>query len=205
MRLHPLVAIGILASVIGCDDGGGPLAPSPVVEETGPTSAYVAVHRGRCPADADLPFSVREAGWFWPDTCRNNHAEIIQLSDWCSGTRRVDRGFCVLNTPGPPPPPPPEPPPPPIALTVTGPMESVPDNACVAYAISDGAAPYHLTSHGGRWMISAPCRGNTPTRHTLRTPGVAIWSATGLDVGDSAQVTVTDADGTTITFTVRVV
>ena len=202
MRFQPLVAIVFLAVVvIGCDDGGGPLAPSPVVDEMGPISAYVAVHRGRCPSDADLPFSVRETGWYWPDSCRNNHGEIVQLSDWCSGTRRVERGFCALNTPNPPPPPPP----PSIALAVTGPMESVSDNACVAYAVRGGTAPYHLTSHGGRWMISAPCRGDTPTRHTLPGPGTAIWSATGLDAGDTAQVTVTDADGTTNTFILDVV
>ena len=64
MRLQTVIVLGILAAV-GCDDGGGPLAPSPVVEEMAPTSDYVAVHRGRCPADRDLPFSVREAGWFW--------------------------------------------------------------------------------------------------------------------------------------------
>ena len=134
MRLHALVAIAILAGVIGCDDGGGPLAPSPIVEEKGPASNYVAVHRGRCPSDADLPFSVRENGWFWPDTCRNNHGEIIQLSDWCSGTRQVVRGACVLNTPDPP-----------VTtttstLTVTGPTLTVQDNACVEYSISGGTA-----------------------------------------------------------------
>ena len=103
MRIQLLVAIAILVGVIGCDAGGGPLAPSPVVEETvRPSSDYVAVHRGRCPSDADLPFSVRENGWYWPDSCRNNHGEIVQLSDWCSGTRHVDRGFCVLSTPDPP-------------------------------------------------------------------------------------------------------
>ena len=196
MRFWPLVAICILVGVIGCDDGGGPLAPTPVVEETGPTSDYVAVHRGRCPADRDLPFSVRENGWFWPDTCRNNHGEIIQLSDWCSGTRRVIRGACVLNTPEPPPA---------STLTVTGPMSTVVDNGCVEYSIRGGMAPYDLTSHGGRWVTSAPCRGDTPTRYTLLAPGSAVWSATGLDVGDSATVTVTDADGTRKTFTLSVV
>ena len=199
MRLHALVAIGILAGVIGCDDASSPLAPSPVVDETAPTSAYVAVHRGRCPADRDLPFSVREAGWFWPDTCRNNHGEIIQLSDWCSGTRQVVRGACVLNRPGPPEPPPAS------TLTVTGPMQTVVDNGCVEYSISGGMAPYQLTSHGGRWVTSAPCRGDTPTRYTRLTPGVAVWSATGLDAGDSATVTVTDADGARKTFTLQVV
>ena len=201
MKPCHLVAIVILAgSVIGCDSG--PLAPSPAAVEVGaaPSSDYVAVHRGRCPSDADLPFSVREAGWFWPDTCRNNHGEIIQLSDWCSGTRQVVRGFCVLNSPEPP-----EPPTTTRALTVTGPMSTVMDNACVQYTISGGTPPYNLTSHGGRWMISAPCRGNTPTRHSLLAPGPAIWSATGLDAGDTAQVTVTDADGTTNTFTLNVV
>ena len=197
MRPCLIVAIGIIAGSIGCDDGGSPLAPSRVVEETGPSSAYVAVHRGRCPADADLPFSVREAGWYWPDTCRNNHGELVQLSDWCSGTRRVDRGFCVLHAS--------ERSSTSSALTVTGPMTTVIDNACVEYTITGGVAPYNLISHGGRWMISAPCRGNTPTRHTLLTPGVAVWSATGLDPGDSAQVTVEDADGVRKTFTVHVV
>ena len=204
MRLHALVAVCLLVSVIGCDDGG-PLAPSPVVppvvspvvEKT--ISDYAAVHRGRCPSDADLPFSVREAGWYWPDTCRNNHGELVQLSDWCSGTRRVARGFCVLNVPEPP-----------VTtttstLTVTGPTSIVRDNACVEYTVSGGTAPYQLTSHGGRWMTSAPCRGSTPTRHTLLNPGVAVWSATGLDVGDSAQVTVTDADGERKTFRLQVV
>ena len=200
MRLHALVAIAILAGVIGCDDGGGPLGPSPVIEETGPSSAYVAVHRGRCPADADLPFSVREAGWYWPDSCRNNHGELVQLSDWCSGTRRVDRGFCILNSPSSPTPPSTT-----SALTVTGPTSIVRDNACVEYTVSGGTAPYQLTSHGGRWMTSAPCRGNTPTRHALLNPGVAVWSATGLDVGDSAQVTVTDAAGERKTFRLQVV
>ena len=200
MRLHVLVTIGILAGIllagaIGCNGGGGPLTPSPVVEETNPTSAYVAVHRGRCPSDADLPFSVREAGWFWPDTCRNNHGEIIQLNDWCSGTRQVVRGACVLNTPMPTT----------STLTVTGPTETVPDNACVEYSISGGMAPYQLTSAGGRWMTSAPCRGETPTRYTLLAPGPAVWSATGLDAGDSAQVTVTDADGERKTLALKVV
>ena len=200
MRLWPIVAIAILAGVIGCDDGGGPLAPSPVVEETGPTSSYVAVHRGRCPSDADLPFSVREAGWFWADTCRNNHAEIIQLSEWCSDTRQVVGGACVLNTHEPP-----EPTSTSSDLTVTGPTSIVRDNGCVEYTVSGGTAPYQLTSHGGRWVTSAPCRSNTPTRHTLRKPGVAVWSATGLDAGDSAQVTVTDADGERKTFRLQVV
>ena len=200
MRLHALVAIGILAGVVGCDDVSSPVSPS-IVERDGPASSYVAVHRGRCPSDADLPFSVRENGWFWPDTCRNNHGEIIQLNDWCSGTRQVVRGACVLNDPAVPPVPPSTP----SALSVTGPTSTVLDGACVAYTISGGTAPYQLASHGGRWMISAPCRGNTPTRHTLRNPGVAVWSATGLDAGDSAQVTVTDADGTRETFTVHVV
>ena len=195
MRLHLLVAIGILAGVIGCDDNSSPLAPSPVVDERGPASAYVAVHRGRCPSDADLPFSVREAGWFWPDTCRNNHGEIIQLSDWCSGTRKVVRGACVLSDSAPTS----------KALSVTGPARTVPDNACVEYTISGGKVPYKLTSHGGRWMMSAPCRGNTPTRHTLQSPGIAIWSATGLDAGDTAQVVVTDANGSRKTFTLEVV
>ena len=199
MRLWPLAAIGMVAVVIGCDNASSPVAPSLVVEEPGPTSAYVAVHRGRCPADADLPFSVREAGWFWPDTCRNNHGEIIQLSDWCSGTRRVDRGFCVLNAPTPPPPmePPSNP------LTVTGPT-TVPDNACEEFAVSGGKAPYRLTSAGGRWVTSAPCQSGTPTRYTLLRPGQAVWSGTGLDPGDSATVTVTDADGATKTATLSV-
>ena len=201
MRLHALIAIGLLAGVIGCNDAG-PLAPTPVVDERGPSSAYVAVHRGRCPADADLPFSVREAGWYWPDTCRNNHGELVQLSHWCSGTRRVDRGFCVLNTPPttttPPRPPPSSP------LTVLGPT-TVPDNACISYTIRGGTPPYRLASAGGRWMVEAPCRGVTPTRYTLSAPGVAIWSATGLDPPDTARVTVTDADGTRETFTVTVV
>ena len=203
MKLQTVLVLGILAAV-GCDDGGGPLAPSPIptaaVEVTGPTSAYVAVHRGRCPSDADLPFSVREAGWFWPDTCRNNHGEIIQLSDWCSGTRQVARGSCVLNTPDPP-----EPSSTSGTITVTGPMSTVPDNGCVEYTIIGGMAPYQLTSHGGRWVASAPCRGDTPTRYTLLAPGVAVWSATGLDVGDSAQVTVTDSAGTKKTWTLAVV
>ena len=198
MRFIPLAAIVIL-SAVGCDDGGGPLAPSPVVDEMAPTSAYVAVHRGRCPADRDLPFSVREAGWFWADTCRNNHAEIIQLSEWCSNTRQVVGGACVLNRPGP------TEPPPASTLTVTGPMSTVPDNGCVVYTISAGTAPYQLTSHGGRWVASAPCRGDTPTRYTLLAPGPAVWSATGLDAGDSATVTVTDADGTRKTMTLSVV
>ena len=194
MRPWAIVAIGIiLAGAIGCDDGG-PLAPSPVVEDTGPSSDYVAVHRGRCPSDAELPFSVRENGWFWPDTCRNNHGEIIQLSDWCSGTRRVDRSSCVLAA---------------FSmsseLAVTGQTGTVPDNACEEYTISGGTAPYRLTTAGGRWVTSAPCRGETPTRYTLTSSGPAIWSATGLDPGDSAHVTVTDADGATETFTLAVV
>ena len=197
MRLQTVIALGILAAV-GCDDGGGPLAPSPVVEEMAPISDYVSVHRGRCPADRDLPFSVREAGWFWPDTCRNNHGEIIQLSDWCSGTRRVVRGACVLNRPGPAVPTT-------STLTVTGPMSTVVDNGCVEYIISGGMGPYQLTSHGGRWVTSAPCRGDTPTRYTLLAPGSAVWSATGLDAGDSASVSVTDADGERKTFTLQVV
>ena len=199
MRVHALVAIGILAGVIGCDDASSPLAPSPVVDEMAPTSDYVAVHRGRCPADRDLPFSVRENGWYWPDTCRNNHGEIVQLSDWCSGTRQVVRGACVLNRPGP------TEPPPASTLTVTGPMQTVADNGCVEYSISGGLAPYQLTTHGGRWVTSAPCRGDTPTRYTRLTPGFAVWSATGLDAGDSATVTVTDADGARKTFTLQVV
>ena len=200
MRFWPIVAVCILAGVIGCDGGGGPLAPTPVVEESRPSSAYVAVHRGRCPDDADLPFSVRETGWFWPDTCRNNHGEIIQLSDWCSGTRRVDRGSCVLNTPDPIVPPETS-----STLTVTGPMSTVVDDGCIEYTISGGMAPYQLASHGGRWVTSSPCRGDTPTRYTLLGPGAAVWSATGLDAGDSAQVTVTDADGEIETFTLEVV
>ena len=188
MKPWLLVAIGVLSGVIGCADGGGPLAPSPVVvDETGPSSGYVGVHRGRCPADADLPFSMRENGWYWPDTCRNNHAIIVRLKDWCSGTRHVARDSCVLNSPT-------TSTPTTSALTVTGPTNTVPDNACVVYSISGGTAPYQLTSHGGRWMTSAPCRGDISTRHTLLGPGPAVWSATGLDVGDSAQVTVTDAD-----------
>ena len=200
MRLHALVALSLLAGVIGCTDGG-PLAPTPVVDERGPSSAYVAVHRGRCPSDADLPFSVREAGWFWPDTCRNNHGEIIQLSDWCSGTRRVDRGFCALNDPTPTTPTTPTASP----LTVTGPTLTVPDNACVVYVIGGGTPPYRLATYGGQWMTTSPCRGNTPILHTLLAPGGAVWSATGLDPGDTAQVTVTDADGTREMFTVTVV
>ena len=185
----PLVAFGIvLSGVIGCADQ--PLAPSPVEE---PASNYVAVHRGRCPADRDLPFSVREAGWFWPDTCRNNHGEIIQLSDWCSGTRRVVRGACVLNTPTKS-----------STLTVTGPA-TVPDNACEAFTVSGGTGPYQLTTAGGRWLTSAPCRRDTPTRYTLLAPGSAVWSATGLDAGDSAQLMVTDDDGATQTLTLSVV
>ena len=54
-------------------------------------------------------------------------------------------------------------------------------------------------------MTSAPCRGETPTRYTLLAPGPAVWSATGLDAGDSALVTVTDADGERKTFTLKVV
>ena len=185
----PLVAFGIILSgVIGCADQ--PLAPSPLEE---PASNYVAVHRGRCPADRDLPFSVRENGWYWPDTCRNNHGEIVQLSDWCSGPRQVVRGACVLNTSTKS-----------STLTVTGPT-TVPDNGCEEFMVSGGMAPYQLTSHGGRWVTSAPCRGDTPTRYTLLVPGAAVWSATGLDAGDSAQVTVTDADGEHETFTLQVV
>ena len=195
MRLLTIVVLGLLAGVVGCDDASSPAAPS-LVELEGPTSAYVAVHRGRCPSDGDLPFSVRENGWFWPDTCRNNHGEIIQLSDWCSGTRQVVRGACVLNSP--------LPPSTTSALTVDGP-KAVPDNGCVAYTISGGTAPYRLTSHGGRWVTAAPCRGDTPTLDTLLGPGPAVWSATGLDHGDSALVTVTDADGARATFTVNVV
>ena len=63
--------------------------------------------------------------------------------------------------------------------------------------IAGGTAPYqphHLLA--GSWMVSERrARGNTPTRYTLLAPGGAIWSGTGLDPGDSAQVTVTDADG----------
>ena len=84
-------------------------------------------------------------------------------------------------------------------------MSTVVDNGCVEYSIRGGMAPYQLTSHGGRWVTSAPCRGDTPTRYTLLAPGSAVWSATGLDVGDSATVTVTDADGTRKTMTLSVV
>ena len=193
MRLQTIAVLGLLAFVVGCDDAGSPVAPSPDDPEVS-ISSYVAVHRGRCPSDSDLPFSVRENGWFWPDTCRNNHGEIIPLSDWCSGTRQVVRGACVLNALKPTSSP----------LTVTGP-HTVPDNGCVAYTISGGTAPYQLSSFGGRWVTSAPCRGATPTRYTLLTPGEAAWSATGLDSGDSAQVTVTDANGERTTVTVNVV
>ena len=198
MRLQTAVVLVLLAGVVGCDDGS-PVAPTPVVPGVveGPTTTYVPVHRGRCPSDADLPFSVRENGWFWPDTCRNNHGEIIQLSDWCSGTRQVVRGSCVLNAANPLPPTT-------IKLSVTGPS-TVPDNGCVEYSISGGTAPYQLTSYGGRWVTSAPCRGDTPTRYTLLGQGPAVWSATGLDTGDSARVTVTDADGESATFPVHVV
>ena len=199
MRLHAAVVVGLLVGV-GCNEAVSPTAPTPVeAVADGPTHTYVPVHRGRCPSDAELPFSVRENGWFWPDTCRNNHGEIIQLSDWCSGTRQVVRGACVLNAPGPSGPSPPS-----STLTVTGPTATVRDNACVEYSISGGMAPYQLSSAGGRWMTSAPCRGETPTRHTLLSPGPAIWSATGLDPGDSAQVTVADADGARWTVTLHV-
>ena len=200
MRIQTTVLLGLLAGVVGCDDTSSPVTPTPV-EPIDPTSSYAAVHRGRCPSDADLPFSVREAGWFWADSCRNNHAEIISLSDWCSGTRQVVRGSCVLNAPTTTPPPPRSP----IALTVTGPTSTVRDNGCVVYAISGGTAPYRLTSHGGRWVTAAPCRGDTPTLYTLLSPGQAVWSATGLDVGDSASVSVTDADGARKTLTLSVV
>ena len=194
MRIQTTVLLVLLVGVIGCDDGG-PLAPTPVVvDEPGPTSSYVAVHRGRCPSDGDLPFSVRENGWFWPDTCRNNHGEIIQLSDWCSGTRQVVRGACVLNSPSMS-----------STLSVTGPTQTVPDNACVTYTIGGGTPPYQLATYGGQWMTSRPCRGNTPVLHTLSAPGGAVWSATGLDPGDTARVTVTDADGAREGFTVTVV
>ena len=197
MRFLVVAVATILA--IGCDDASSPLSPSPMPEamET-PSSSYVPVHRGRCPADEALPFSVREAGWYWPDTCRNNHGSIVRLSDWCSGTRRVNQDSCVLNSPS-------TSTPTTSALAVTGPTETVPDGACVEYVVSGGTVPYQLTSHGGRWMTSAPCRGETPTLHTLLGPGPAVWSATGLDAGDSAQVTVTDADGATKTWTLVVV
>ena len=199
MRIQTTVLLGLLAGVVGCDDSSSPVAPTTLVEPIDPTSSYVAVHRGRCPSDSDLPFSVREAGWFWADSCRNNHAEIVLLSDWCSGTRQVVRGSCVLNAPTT------TPPPTTIALTVTGPTSTVRDNGCVVYAISGGTAPYQLTSHGGRWVTAAPCRGDTPTLYTLLRPGQAVWSATGLDPGDSAAVTVTDDAGTRKTFTLVVV
>ena len=199
MRLQTAVVLGLLAGVVGCDDTSSPVAPTPVVAVVPlvPPHTYVPVHRGRCPDDSELPFSVREAGWFWTDTCRNNHGVRVQLSDWCSGTRSVDMSFCVLNTADPPPPPPPS------TLTVTGP-HGVPDNGCVEYSISGGTAPYGLTSYGGRWVTSAPCQSSTPTRYTLMGPGRAVWSATGLDAGDSAQVSVTDADGERKTVTVNV-
>ena len=192
------LAVVVVLAAVGCNEARSPIEPTPVVVPDVPNNTYVPVHRGRCPADTELPFSVREAGWYWPDRCRNNHGEIIQLSDWCSGTRRVDRGYCVLNTPV-------GPTPTSDALTVTGPTGTVLDNACVEFTIRGGEAPYQLTSHGGRWMASAPCRGITPTRHTLLAPGVAVWSATGLDPGDSARVTVTDAAGARQTFTLAVV
>ena len=197
MRLQATVLIVLLAGAVGCDDTSSPVAPTPVVVPEGPTSDYKAVHRGRCPADADLPFSIREAGWFWPDSCRNNHGEIIQLSEWCSGTRQVVLGSCVLNSPE-------QPKPRSKPLTVTGPL-AVPDNACIVYTINGGTAPYQLASAGGRWLVTSPCRGGTATRHTLLVPGPAIWSATGLDSGDSAQVTVTDADGERTTLSLNVI
>ena len=164
---------------------------------------YLPVHRGRCPGDSDLPFSVREHGWYWQDTCRNDHGEVVELRVWCSGTRHSVQESCVLtettDTIKPPETTPPS------ALTVTGPMSSVLDGACVEYVIGGGTPPYQLASHGGRWMTSSPCRGVTPTRYTLLAPGIAIWSATGLDAGDSATVTVTDADGTRKIFTLAVV
>ena len=194
MRIQSTVLLVLLAGVIGCDDASSPVAPT-LVEPEIPTLTYVSVYRGRCPADSDLPFSVRENGWYWADSCRNDHGEIVELRAWCSGARSVDRDVCVLNT---------QPPTTTSALSLTGP-HTVSDNGCVEYAISGGTAPYRLTSHGGRWVTSAPCRGDTPTRYTLPGPGRAVWSATGLDSGDTAQVTVTDADGTRETFTLNVI
>ena len=213
MRLHAIVVLALLTGVVGCDDASSPVAPTPVEVVAPPLtiSGYTPVHRGRCPADSDLPFSLREHGWYWPDTCRNNHAQIVPLREWCSGPRRVEFDSCVIVVPPPPEPPPPPPPPPPptvppttsSALVVTGPA-AVPDDGCVTYRISGGTPPYSLTSFGGRWVTAAPCESGTPTRYTLPAPGQAVWSATGLDSGDSAQMTVTDADGTSKIFTVSV-
>ena len=196
MRLQTIVVLGFLAGVVGCDDASSPVAPSAVEQEVS-TFIYAPVYRGRCPADSDLPFSLRENGWYWADTCRNDHGEIVELRAWCSGARRVDRDFCVLNTP-----------PTRAALDDQRPHRDGSEGSCRTMAassthISGGTAPYQLASFGGRWVTSAPCRGDTPTRYTLLGPGQAVWSATGLDPGDSAQVTVTDADGERETFTVQ--
>ena len=202
MRLPATVVLALLVCVVGCDDASSPVAPT-LVEPEIPTLTYVSVYRGRCPADSDLPFSVRENGWFWADSCRNDHGEIVELRAWCSGARRVDRDVCVLNTPASPPPV--VPPPTTSTLSVTGPTSTVPDDGCVTYGISGGTAPYRLTSFGGRWVTSAPCQSHTPTRYTLPAPGQAVWSATGLGAGDAAYVTITDADGARVTFTLNVI
>ena len=197
MRFWPIVAIGILVGVMGCDDASSPLAPSTVVPIE-PVSTYVSAHRGRCPSDSELPFDIRDNGWYWVDRCQNNFGETVQLSDWCSGTRRVVGDSCVAIGNGP------QPPVETTTLSVTGPT-TVQDNACVQYHVTGGTAPYRLASAGGRWVTSEPCASTTPTRYTLTGPGGAIWSGTGLDPGDSAQVTVTDADGAHTTITIFVV
>ena len=68
MKLQVVVALGILAGVVGCDDASSPVAPTLPVQEVGPTSTYVPAFRGRCPSDSELPFDIRDNGWYWVDT-----------------------------------------------------------------------------------------------------------------------------------------
>ena len=179
-----------------------PSSHRPSLKSLGPTSDYVAVHRGRCPSDADLAvFGARGrlvlARHLSEQSRRDHSTQRLVFGHptgrpWCLRPQYSQSRQSQPTTTS--------------TLTVTGPTETVPDNACVEYSISGGMAPYQLTSAGGRWMISAPCRGDTPTRYTLLTSGGRDLVRDG--VGQwrlRALVTVTDADGERETFTLKVV
>ena len=204
MRALLLLSIVVL---VGCEDSIAPTAPSPILEDTPDTTItnYMPVFRGRCPSNNELPFDIRDNGWYWVDHCQNNYGETVRLSDWCSGIRKVDGDSCVLVTTEPPPPPPP-PPPSTLALNIQG---YVVDGSRVPVSISGGTAPYYLTTTAGGFCIGTgnlPCTGGVGLvrRLTVRNDRNLIWIASGTEPGDTAVVRITDHLNKTLSLIITV-
>ena len=178
----------LILVLVGCEDMTSPTAPSPIDELS---SGYIPVFRGRCPSDNDLPFNIRENGWYWVDRCQNNYGETVQLSDWCSGTRSVEGDYCALTkqseTRQ-------------KSLLVTWPPAVVINNACHELSISGGSPPYTLTStpSGGFGSSDQTCtKGHAVKTYRVSSAGLVWWSGTGLETGVPTTLRASDSVGAT--------